>query len=248
MNSGLYSAYSGLRANANMLEVLANNLANLNTTGFRGDETFFRLFNRAVGESEMPPLDQAINDSSVVQGTVIDFQTGPLSITGRDLDVAIEGQGFFLVGAQDGVRYTRNGHFQVNSRGQLVTDQGFEVQGRNGPIRLPPGKVMISESGGIEVGGVLVDTLKIVDFIDKNQLEKVGHSLFKARVVNAGEQETKEAQIRQGSLERANINPVQQMMLMISMMRQFEGLQKAVHTVMNTLNDRSINQVGRPIV
>lgn len=90
MNSGLYSAYSGLRANANMLEVLANNLANLNTTGFKGDETFFRLYNRTVGESQML-LDQAINDFTVVQGTVINFQGGPLTTTGRDLDVAIEG-------------------------------------------------------------------------------------------------------------------------------------------------------------
>ncbi len=244
MNSGLYSAYSGLRANANMLEVLANNLANLNTTGFKGDETFFRLYNHAVGESQMP-LDQAINDSTVVQGTVVNFQGGPLATTGRDLDVAIEGPGFFAVETPAGLRYTRNGHFEVNSQGRLVTSQGFEVQGKGGSISLPPGKVNISQIGDIEVNGTTAGSLKIVDFADKTQLEKMGHSLFQARNAGTQEQEARGTLLRQGTLEQSNINPVQQMMLMINMMRQFEGLQKAVNTVMNTLNERSVNQVGR---
>ncbi len=112
-----------------MLEVLANNLANLNTTGFKGDETFFRLYNRAVSESGLPPLDQAINDSTVVQGTVVNFQGGPMTATGRDLDAALEGAGFFVVETPAGTRYTRNGHFQVNSQGRLVTSEGFASYG-----------------------------------------------------------------------------------------------------------------------
>jgi flagellar basal-body rod protein FlgF len=104
MNSGLYSAYSGLRANADMLEVLSNNLANLNTTGFKADDTFFRLYNRAVSESQMASLDQAINDSTVVQRSFINFLSGPLMSTGRDLDAAIEGAGFFAVQTPVGTR------------------------------------------------------------------------------------------------------------------------------------------------
>jgi flagellar basal-body rod protein FlgF len=245
MNSGLYSAYSGLRANADMLEVLANNLANLNTTGFKGDETFFRLYNRAVSESGLPPLDQAINDSTVVQGTVVNFQGGPMTATGRDLDAALEGAGFFVVETPAGARYTRNGHFQVNSQGRLVTSEGFTVMGKGGAITLPPGKVSISQNGAIEVNGTAVDSLKIVDIADKTQLQKAGSSMFQAKA-GAVEQEVRETQVRQGSLEQSNINPVQQMMLMINMMRQFEGLQKAINTVMNTLNEKSVNQVGKP--
>ena len=247
MNSGLYSAYSGLRANADMLEVLANNLANLNTTGFKGDETFFRLYNRAVSESGLPPLDQAINDSTVVQGTVINFQGGPMTATGRDLDAALEGVGFFVVETPAGTRYTRNGHFQVNSHGRLVTSEGFEIVGKRGAIAVPPGKVSIAQNGAIEVNGTAVDTLKIVDFADKTQLHKAGSSMFQVKP-GAVEQEARETQVRQGSLEQSNINPVQQMMSMINMMRQFEGLQKAINTVMNTLNEKSVNQVGRPAV
>lgn len=245
MNSGLYSAYSGLRANADMLEVLANNLANLNTTGFKGDDTFFRLYNRAVSESGSPALDQAINDSTVVQGTVINFQAGPMTATGRDLDAALEGAGFFVVETPAGARYTRNGHFQVNSQGRLVTSEGFGIMGKRGAITLPPGKVSIAQNGAIEVNGAAVDTLKIVDIADKTQLQKTGSSMFQAKT-GAVEQEARETQVRQGSLEQSNINPVQQMMLMINMMRQFEGLQKAINMVMNTLNEKSVNQVGKP--
>src|SRR4030095_16172512 len=149
MDSGLYSAYSGLRANADMLDVLANNLGKLNTTGFQGDETFFRLYNRAVSESGLPPLDQAINDSTVVQGTVINFQGGPMTATGRDLDAALEGPGFFVVDPPAGARYTRNGHFQVNSQGRLVTSEGFGIMGKGGAITLAHGHVSIAHTGGI---------------------------------------------------------------------------------------------------
>ena len=164
--------------------------------------------------------------------------------TGRDLDTALEGAGFFVVETQAGTRYTRNGHFQVNSQGHLVTSEGFAVMGNGRAIILPPGKVSIAQSGAIEVNGIAVDTLKVVDIADKTQLQKAGNSMFQAKT-GAVEQEVRDTQVRQGSLEQSNVNPVQQMMLMINMMRQFEGLQKAVNTMMNTLNEKSVNQVGR---
>jgi flagellar basal body rod protein FlgG len=84
-----------------------------------------------------------------------------------------------------------------------------------------------------------------VEIADKTQLQKAGSSMFQAKA-GAVEKEARDTQVRQGSLEQSNINPVQQMMLMINMMRQFEGLQKAINTVMNTLNEKSVNQVGKP--
>ena len=127
MDSGLYSSYSGVRALADMLEVLSNNLANVRTSGFKGDESFFRIYNRALSESTVAPLDKAINDSSVVEGSTIDFRPGPMIITGHDLDVALEGPGFFVIDTPAGARYSRNGNFQVNAKGQLVTSEGFAV-------------------------------------------------------------------------------------------------------------------------
>ncbi len=245
MDSALYSAYSGLRANADTLDVLSNNLANVNSTGFKSDEPFFRLYNHAMAESTMVPLDQAINDSTVVEGTTTNFQPGPLTLTGGELDVALEGEGFFVIQSPAGTAYTRNGNFHVDSAGHLVNSDGYAVLGRGGPIQLPPGKISISQTGDIQVDGNRVETLKLVDFAEKRQLQKLGSSLFIVGGTNQPEIEPKELLVRQGSLEQSNANPVKQMMLMINMMRQFEELQKAIQMMMNTVNDRSINQIGR---
>jgi flagellar basal-body rod protein FlgF len=245
MDSGLYTAYSGLRANADTLDVLSNNLANVNSTGFKSDEAFFRLFNHAIAESTVVPLDRVINDSTVVQGTTTNFLPGPLTVTGGELDLALEGDGFFAVEGPTGTCYTRNGNFHVNAEGQLVNSEGFAVLGRGGRIQLPPGKVSVSQTGDIQVNGSRVETLKLVDFPDKRQLEKLGNSLFVFTGPGQAEKEPQDLLVRQGSLEQSNVNPVKQMMLMINMMRQFEGLQKAISMMMNTVNDRSINQIGR---
>jgi flagellar basal-body rod protein FlgF len=248
MNSGLYTACSGLKANAEMLEVLSNNLANTNTTGFKSDESFFRIYNHALSESTVAPLDRVINDSAVVQGSRVNFLPGPLSVTGGDLDVALEGQGFFVLEAPNGPLYTRNGNFHVSSDRHLVNSEGLAVLGKNGPVRLPPGQISISQSGDIQVNGsARVDTIRVVDFPDKRQLEKMGNSLFRVNAEGVKPIESKDAVVRQGALEQSNVNPIRQMMLMINMMRQFESLQKTIELTMNTLNDRSINQVGRVV-
>src|SRR5262249_132613 len=126
-----------------------------------------------------------------------------------------------------------------------VNSDGYAVLGRGGPIQLPPGKISISQTGDIQVDGNRVETLKLVDFAEKRQLQKLGSSLFIVGGTNQPEIEPKEVLVRQGSLEQSNANPVKQMMLMINMMRQFEELQKAIQMMMNTVNDRSINQIGR---
>ena len=247
MDSGLYSSYSGVRALADMLEVLSNNLANVRTSGFKGDESFFSVYNRTLSESTIAPLDKAINDSSVVEGSVVDFRPGPVVITGRELDVALEGSGFFVVNTPEGVRYTRNGDLQINAKGQLITSEGLGVMGSKGPITLPAGKVSISQAGEVEVNGARIDKLKIVDFADKKSLEKAGNSLFKNGSTTNKEQDVTGLIVRGGSLEQSNVNPIRQMTMMISITRQFESLQKAIQMIMNTMNDKSINQVGRPL-
>jgi flagellar basal-body rod protein FlgF len=193
------------------------------------------------------PLDKAINDSSVVEGSMTDFRSGPMIATGRDLDVALDGPGFFAVEASGGVRFTRNGNFQLNAKGQLVTSEGLAVQGKKGTVLLPAGKVSISQNGEIQVNGNRVDKLKVIDFSDKRVLEKVGDSLFAKKDSAAKEEEVKDLIVRQGSLEQSNVNPIRQMTLMIMIMRQFESLQKAIQMVMNTVNEKTIDQVGRPV-
>ena len=246
MDSGLYSAYSGLRVNADILDVLSNNLANVNTTGFKSDQAFLRIYNHAVSDSSIS-MDRVLNDSSFVEGSAVNFFAGPIKQTGRDLDVALEGRGFFVVQGPTGSFFTRNGSFQVSGAGRLINSDGFAVLGRNGPIQLPDGKITVSKDGAIQVGGSVVDTLQVVDFADGSAMEKVGNSMFRVRNGQNTQPASKDTTVVQGSLEQSNVNPIREMMLMISVMRQFEGLQKAIYTLMNTVDDRSINQVGRVV-
>jgi len=244
MDSGLYSAYSGLRVNSDVLEILSNNLANVNTAGFKSDQAFLRVFNNAVNESS-DPLNRAVNDSSVVDGSFTNFQPGVIRVTGRDFDVALDGRGFFAVMGPTGTMYTRNGSFQLDGSGKLINSEGLEVLGEGGPIQLPPGQVTISKGGEIQVEGATVDSLQVVDFPDDRILEKVGNSMFRVKTSDNVQPMSVETPVVQGSLEQSNVNPIHEMMLMINMMRQFESLQKSIYTLMNTVDDRSINQLGR---
>lgn len=247
MDSGLYSTYTGLRANADLLDLIANNLANASTTAYKSDESFMRVFNRAVAESTLGPLDRAINDSAVVEGSLVNFGGGAIITTGSALDLALEGQGFFAIQTPAGTRYTRNGNFKVNAKRQLVTADGFPVLGKKGAITLPQGIVAISQDGNVQVNDIGVDTLKMVDFADRNQLEKMGSALYENKSSDNKEQAPKDLLIRQGFLEQSNVNTVQQMTEMIKVMRQFESLQKCMSLIMNTINEQSINQVGRTV-
>jgi flagellar basal-body rod protein FlgG len=243
MDSGLYTAYSGLRATADLLDVVSNNLANVNTTGFKSDETFQKMYNRAVAEAGAGPLEDAINNSAAIGGSVINFEPGVMKATGRELDVAIEGTGFLAVQGPGEVLYTRNGSLHLNNDGTLVTSEGLPVLGEGGPIQIPQGRVSISASGEIQVEGTAIDTLRVVDFANKLSLEKVGNSLFRS----LAEAETLEPglrNVRQGTVEQSNVNPVREMVVMIDIMRRFESLQKTIFTMMNNINERSINQIG----
>jgi len=244
MDSGLYTAYSGLRATADMLDVLANNLANVNTTGFKSDETFQKMYNRAVTENGGGPLEDAVNNSASIGGSISDFEPGVLRSTGRSLDIGIEGKGFLVVQGPSGMFYTRNGSLHLNNDGGLVTSEGMPVMGENGPIQLPQGPISISVTGDIEVDGKAVDTLRVVDFTNKAALEKVGNSLFRSVGPEPVVMDPAQRTIQQGTLEQSNVNAVKEMVQMINVMRQFEALQKTIFTMMNNINDRSINQVG----
>ncbi|MFN8009155.1 MAG: flagellar hook basal-body protein [Terriglobia bacterium] len=158
MNSGLYTACSGLKANAEMLEVLSNNLANSNTTAFKGDESFFRIYNHALSESTVAPLDRVINDSTVVQGSLTNFQPGPLIQTGGTLDVALEGPGFFVLDGPGGPLYTRNGNFHLSAEGKLINADGLPVLGKKGRFvsrRDRSAFLRLARFSSLEAGGLI---------------------------------------------------------------------------------------------
>jgi len=169
VDSGFYAACAGLRAQTQALEVAAHNLANLNTAGFRGQQTTFQSL-LAVSHPTVPNvLNLATNNFGVLEGTHLDMTAGNLLTTGNPLDVGIEGGGFFAIQTARGTRYTRNGSFQVSSSGELVTAAGDPVLGdpalgAKAVINVPAGAISIASDGTLSVNGAVAGSIQLVEF------------------------------------------------------------------------------------
>ncbi len=167
VDSGFYAACAGLRAQSQALEVVAHNLANLSTVGFRGEQSTFQSL-VAVSHPTLPNvLNLATNNYGAMEGAHMDTSAGNLQTTGNPLDVGIEGQGYFVIQTPRGTRYTRNGSFQVSSTGILVTATGDPVYGDpslkpKGLINVPPGAVSIASDGTISVRDVRLGAVSIL--------------------------------------------------------------------------------------
>ncbi|KKC30722.1 flagellar basal-body rod protein FlgF [Caldanaerobacter subterraneus] len=250
MIRGLYTAASGMLAQTKVMDVLANNLANVNTVGYKKDVVVLSSFPNfetiREGGDNVPP-DRKVG--RIEYGVLIDtfhtvFEEGPLMETTGKLDFAIDGNGFFVVNTPQGERYTRDGAFTMNADGYLVTKDGYLVLGENGPIRLSQGDVSVDENGNIINNGQLVDRLRIVDFDNYDALKKQGDNLF--YLDNAVNTQIIPAtgRIKQGFLEGSNVNSVKEMVNMISVMRNYESNQKVVTAFDETLG-KAVNEVGR---
>ena len=178
MHSGIYTAYSGLKAQMEALDILASNLANVNTTGFKEQKAFFSALNLALDTPDATPLDSAINTHAVLSESAMNLQDGSLVETHRDLDLALVGNGFLTVETPGGVRYTRNGNLVTDARSVLCTADGNPVLGERGRIVLGPGKVDINQDGEILVAGTRVDRLKLASFDNPAALLREGGSLL----------------------------------------------------------------------
>ncbi len=243
MNSGLYSALSGSLAAVRRLDVISNNLANANTAGFKGD----RLQFQSVLAGTMNPALAAdgSGDAPVYSGEKFftDYAAGPVRQTGNTLDLALDGDGFFVVNTPQGRAYTRAGNFRRDASGKLVTSDGYEVQGR-GAITINGGRVEIDGKGGVSVDGVPVGTLEVVDFPKPYALEKIGNGLFVPAGTQSAPQPVTTATVRQGFLEESNVNVVAEMARMIETSRYFDSCQKVVRTY-DDLAAKAANDLGK---
>lgn len=174
---------------------------------------------------------------------VTDFSQGNLIPTGGNLDVAIRGDGFIEVSTPFGTKYTRNGSMTLNENKELVTSEGYFIQGFKGNITLASDAISINEFGEIIQNGEIVDKLKVVDFSNKGDLRKVGSALYDFAAEPAGEMTGFEGQVVQGSIEQSNVNAINEMIKMISVQRDYENGQKLVKTIDETLG-RAVNEVG----
>ena len=242
MISGLYSAATAMDVTNRRHEVAAENLANLQTPGYRR-----RVLSQSSFDTVMRPLQQSrdgVNSSGLLGATTgatqFDFTQGHIQETSLKLDVALNGEGFFTVQGPNGPLYTRSGAFHLDPQGTLVNVDGLPVLGTGGPIRVPDGftasQVEIAGDGNIYAGDQQIGQLALVQFADNNTLTAAGASLFAASpdAVTSGSS----AEVLQGKLEMANTSSVDELINIIAISRHRDAAQKALTTITETIQKR----------
>jgi flagellar basal-body rod protein FlgF len=243
MDSGYYAACAGLAAQTQALELVAHNLANLGTTGYRGEQATFRSLIAGSGKAAENPLNAVLNNFGLLSGSRIDLTSGSLIKTGNPLDLAIAGGGFFVVQSAVGTVYTRNGSFQLTPAGKLVTAQGDAVLGQQGPVTVPSGAVAVSPDGTLSVDGAVVDQLRIAEFAPSTSLEPLGNSLYTAPEGSALAPAA--STIRQGMLEDSNVSPVESVVQLITIQRNAEMMQRALSVFDSQFNQTAVQDLPR---
>ena len=261
MMEGLYIAASGGTKQLKKLDILSNNIANINTQGFKRDMLIY--------EEMRPPFQQILMKGSdtknlnsfhgsnlavsyvQVTQSLTDFKQGSLIKTDNPLDVAIEGKGFFVINTPNGDRYTRNGNFHLDGTGQLVDRRGNNIVTRNEePILIPfdTKQINIDQDGSI-FGGTELDQdplgqLKIVNFNNLQELVKEGEGFYKISNSSVKEILVTDAKVLQGFTESSNANTIHEMTQMIETVRQLEAYQKIIQSI-DEADDQSVNSLAR---
>jgi len=239
MDSGYYAASTALIARTQALDTIANNLANASTVGYRAQHNDFSSVLAQASGAPDSDLDQAINNYGIMSGTTLDETQGALQKTGNDLDMAIQGSGFFVVQTSGGPMYTRNGSFQVSSKGLLTTAAGDPVLGDKGTISMPPGSVSISPDGTLSSNGAVAGKLKLVSFTAGTQLTSAGETYYSAPPNT--ETAATDSTVKQGMLESSNVNPVTSMVELITAQRSAEMMQREL-TMYSSEMDKTATQ------
>ena len=240
------AAYVGLSRQMTLrreLDVVANNIANADTNGFKVEQL---LVGSEVGERARNAFVRPGVSFVLDNGVGRDFSAGALSQTGRSLDFAIEGDGaFFKVQDGNGEAYTRDGAFTLDPTGRLTTKQGQAVLGEAGEIVLDTtlGEISVGADGTITQDDQVVGRLAVVRFESLGALEKGGDGLYR-NASNAAATEAPEAQIRQGMLEGSNVNPILEITNLIEIQRAYESVRRMIENT-NDLSRRSVERLGR---
>ncbi len=248
MIKGIYTSALGLIPLQKRLEVIANNLANVNTTAFKRDDSFTGELISAstlLRDGTVDPTQKDVNEK-----TCTDFSQGTLQQTNNPLDLALDGQGFFAVQTADGVRLTRDGSFTLSNDGTLETRDGGIVLGVGGPIRIDniqqiqSAKLVVDKNGEVKAGSEVYGQLRVVVPGDYSHISKAGANLYS---LNDGatvrDADPANVSVRQGYLEGSNVNPIDEMVAMIQLQQNFEAGQKAIQSQDNSLGES--NQVGQ---
>lgn len=254
MIRGLYIAATGMNVQSKKMDIISNDLANVNTTGYKKDQVVIGSFPELLTYRIQDRQNRIPNDAPIgrmtfgakVDDVVTQFVQGSLVKTEGMVDVALHGPGFFVVQTPNGQMYTRDGSFVISAEGNLLTQEGYGVMGQGGPITLGEnflstgGQIIITADGEIQSEGNVIDTLDIACFEDEKRLTKTGDNLY----TGGGARIPFEGSMSQGFIEASNVNPVTAMVDMISVSRAYEANQKMIQ-VHDTLLGKAVNEVGR---
>lgn len=239
MPGGSYVALSGLRARFEELDRLATDIANVGTAGYKSERATSR-------SSERPSFEDSLQAAVdvVSEGARTDFRPGIIAPTGRDLDFAIDGDGFFVVDSPSGAHYTRNGHFTRQLDGTLTTTDGLTVMGENGPVVLQGGPVTVADDGTIRSGSSTIGRLRVVRFDDLSALIRESGARFRA-TPGTNEDVVPNAVVRGGALEQSNVSMVDRLAQLTEVSRGFDALQRGMSILANELDARAISELGK---
>lgn len=240
MAGGTYAALSGLRTRMEQLDRLASDIANAKTSGYKAE----RVTTNTAERPDFGVTLQAAIDVTPGPGH-LDFRPGSMEKTGRDLDFAIEGKGFFVVETAYGTRYTRNGNFVRAADGTLTTADGFPVQGASGPLQIIDlGPLSVADDGTVTAGAQTVGRLRVVDFGEYSSLQREELGRFRAPATLTPADVT-DSTVRAGLLEASNVSVVDRMVALTDVARSFEALQRGLTILMNDIDGRAITELGR---
>lgn len=248
MVRGLYIASSGMNVQSKRLDTISNDLANASTTGYKKSDSvitsFPEMLMARISKQDVQPLGN-VSLGVRVGSTYTNFSNGSIVKGDEGTSVAIQGDGFFSIQTPQGAAYTRDGSFIVNSNGELVTSEGYNVLGANGSIKFEGfleqgGDISVSTDGQISLNGNLIDQLAMVSFEDNQQLQKREDNLYTGDAVTVPFKGT----ILQGFLESSNVNVVSSMVDMIAVSRAYEANQKMIQT-QDSLLGKAVNELGK---
>jgi flagellar basal-body rod protein FlgF len=238
------AAAAGLQSRMDSLDLLANNLANTSTSGYKSDREFYNTY---LSADALNNPDPAVGDSPVVERQWTDFSQGSVTSTGNPTDLALSGRGFFVVNGPNGPLYTRNGSFQISQQGTLVSNEGYPVRLSDGqPLTVDPNSALVvGADGSVSQNGASLGQLQLVEFADPSLLRKASGTNFESPDPRkVAPQAATNVQVAQGKLESSNASSTESAARMVVLLRNFEMLQKAVK-IGTDMNRQAIEEVAK---
>jgi flagellar basal-body rod protein FlgF len=250
MLRSLYLAGTGMMVQRKKMDVLTNNIANAETSGYKSDRLISRSFKDMMIERTGDPYIVRIMSEIGPQNTGVhvdeiytDFTGGNMEETDLSTDLALQGNGYFVISTPAGECYTRDGSFTVSTEGYLMTADGNPVMGTNGRINVGTGNFAVDSQGNVTVNGTAVGQLRLVSFADQAGLRKIGNNLF-INFTNQAVQPATGCTVKQGSLETSNVDIVREMVDMMQISSTYETNQRMVKMIDESLG-KAVNDVGR---